>query len=129
MLFRSHVRDLDFELGGKRYVVPHGSDVEIPDRLAYCVSLRGILLVASDGGGNVAVAVKSPPSRPPAPSPLPRVSVAEAVEELADVTGEDMADDDSGEAEESDMDAARRTAEMLERQGIALPGRRPRRKG
>lgn len=122
MIFHAHERDLDFVLDGRRYVVPHGHEVEIPDRVAYCIAGRGICLKPGPApSGKRVDAVTSGPS---ALSPAEQAGV-DVAEELADVTGEDPPADGAEADDDSDAMAAQRTADALERQGIRLPGRRP----
>ena len=122
MIFHNpHKATLTFELGGKRHVVPHGHDVDLPGTLAYCVESRGLPLVEGPGGGARVHSeiVEQRPVLPALAEVLP--TSAEAAEELADLTGEDPIDpsDDVSEAN----DAAARTLAALERQGIKVPGK------
>lgn len=119
MIFHAAHRDLDFELGGKQYVVPKGSDVEIPDSLAYCVASRGIALVEGSGGGKKVKAAKPEPKK--IPRSVPKTRLQEMAEELADVTGEDPSEGDDEDFE--DEGEAAKALESLQRQGV-LP-RRP----
>lgn len=140
MLFHAHSRPLDFTLAGKRYVVPHGGEVEIPDAIAYCIQKRGIALTPGPSP-------KDNPPRSHGLKPLParptpqremgdveNIPPSEAAEELADLTGEDpSADDNDDDANDPDDEsegiaAAEKTIEQLESQGLHLPGRRPKRK-
>lgn len=131
MIFHARDRDFDFAVGGRRYVIPRGSDVDLPASVAHYVKTCGIPLIPGSGGGPhvdsvAAVPLRAVPPARAAEAPTP----AEVAEELADVTGEDPPAEGSedGEADDpgEDEDAAARAAAQLERQGIELPGRRPR---
>jgi hypothetical protein len=133
MLYHAHKTALDFELGKRRYAVPLGATVDIPDHLAYCIKARGIHLAEgpSPSGERVAGKEIARPCLVVAPDAI--VDAKTAADELADITGEDPpAEDDEYAAatsddagDESDGDIAERTAAQLEAQGIQLPGRRP----
>jgi hypothetical protein len=133
MLFHAHKRPLSFELGKRRYNVPLGTTVDIPDHLAYCVEARGIHLAKGPSPSGERVAGEEIRRSRPAVEPEAIVDAKTAAEELADVTGEDppAEDDERGAAaseaddEESDSDIAERTAAQLEAQGIRLPGSLP----
>lgn len=132
MIYHAHERDLDFVLGGKRYVVPMGAEVEIPDALKYAVKSNGLALKEGPSGGErVASRRIEKKFRPMLIDGGKKPTRAEIDEELADITGEDpLADDDEGDAEEAaqDVNAVQKAAEQLERQGIVLPGRKPRKR-
>jgi hypothetical protein len=138
VLFHAHKHALDFELGGRRYVVPLGSEVDIPDHLAYVIAARGIPLAKGPSGGPRVESAKPEPTRPQLAAVAHTVSKSEAEDALADVTGEDPADeDDDGPAgltvdadeDEDEADVAERTFQQLQQQGIRVPGKRPGRKG
>jgi len=130
MLFHADKVDVDFEIRGRRYRVPVGCEVEIPDEVAYVIASRGIQLAAGPSPEKGAQRVTSEVVARAPVSPLLRESLVSkevAADELADASGEDpAAEGDEGEGDgESDDDAAQKTLAQLERQGIKVPGKPP----
>lgn len=126
MIFHARDKDISFSLCGIQYDVPAGFDVEIPDGLAFAVKSRGLALVegaAPNSKGKAKPAAAPILARAPAADMVP--SKKEAAEALADVTGEDPSIED--EDKEADEMAAK-TAASLERQGIPLPGSKPKKR-
>jgi len=123
---RNHsTKGLDFELGGRRYKVPAGSEVEIPDHLDYCVPGRGLPLTPCAGKSETAVRGEVvPPPAPPAALRQPVTEADEVDDELASVVGEDAPE----EISEEDQSGLEKTVADLERQGVTLPGGRGRRR-
>jgi hypothetical protein len=129
MLYHSAKHDLDFQLGGKRYVVPRGSEVEIPDHLAPIIRSRGLLLTEGSADGGPRVTPIEPAPRP-APHMAGQPSLREAAQEMAAIgDGDSEPDPDEvgtdGDDYAGDEDAAARTVLQLEQQGVRVPGKRP----
>jgi hypothetical protein len=122
VIFHAHVRDLDFELGGRRYIVPRGSEVEIPDRIAYCIRARGLALAEGPNGGERVKATAASRPRPVAA----RATAVDGADLIDEVAGDDV-DDDAADADDDPTGAVTASLDSLARNGVAVQGRRGRR--